>query len=96
MSPLGGSAMAVLERPRHLIGIAEDIFDVTEQRWVVVFKGKQVVSVMFTHRPGNVLLTAHSVGRDHCARWTDDFEQLRNDGDLVGLFRHLLLAEHYL
>jgi len=73
------------------------VFGIGFERWLITLQGEDVIGFVGDDFVGDLDLTAHGVGGHQCAFELpclgQFIEQLRDGGDLVGLFRHTELRQ---
>ena len=74
--------------------LGDEELHVVVQRTLVALQGEHVVGLLVDDRLGDVALAAHGIDGHDGAFDRQHVEQLRDSADLVGLLRHLDLAEH--
>ena len=62
---------------------------------VVGLQGEHVVSTLLNDLLGNGLLAPHGINRDDAALHVQQFQELRDGGDLVGFAVHFALTEQH-
>ena len=77
--------------------MSEVIFGIGFERWLVTFEGENVVGFVGDDLVSDLDLTTHGVDGDQRAFellcFCKFIEQIRNGGNLVGLFRHAELRQ---
>ena len=84
--------LGVLEVPGFLLG--HEKLDILTQRALIAFQREDVVGLLVDDFRSDVALAAHRIDGHDGPLDRQHVEQLGDGDDLVGLFRHLDLAEH--
>src|ERR1700722_1531087 len=89
-----GLIAVVLHLFKVVLGrLRKALFDFGQQGWLILFDREHVVAAAFDDLRGNLLLTAHRVDGHQGAVNVQEFQQLGNRRNFIGLLLHRHLAQ---